>query len=358
MRRRRLALAATAVALVVSGLAAGGALRGDRFRAIARIRQIGGTRIRPNRTIARKRSATPTPPQGPLAGRPQRAGGDPARPQPGVEARPVRAAGHRGRVHRPRRELARAARLQHGPHRHALGRHHAGRARAGRPDVPAEVAAGDGPAVRARHLDAARRAPGPVPRDLRRRGRAGLGAHPAAAVRRRPAAVAAVPDQLLDARGLDRLRRLLGEPGRRPRRLGEVVGDRGPLVAPAAAPHGLRPDQRAMGGPGVADLPRPDRLPRVLRGRAAARAGQGDPRHPPHRRRQPGLVGAAAVRRRPADRHLLHRPARRAAARVQLAQLLPRGVPRVAGPAGRRRREVPASTAAAATSTPSTRRAG
>ena len=57
-------------------------------------------------------------------------------------------------------------------------------------------------------------------------------------------------------------------------------------------------------------------------------------------RQQHRLVGAAAVRRRPEARHVLRADAGGAAARLLLAQLLPRRVPRVAGRPRRRRREL------------------
>ena len=75
----------------------------------------------------------------------------------------------------------------------------------GRPGLPRPVAAGDGPADRAGHLDANRRSPGHVARDVRRRGRAGLGDDPPGAVQPAAPGQPAVPDGLLDARDVDGL---------------------------------------------------------------------------------------------------------------------------------------------------------
>ena len=104
-------------------------------------------------------------------------------------------------------------------------------------------------------LDDARRPPGPVARDVRRGGRAGLGDAAPAAVRRRAAGRGAVPDWLLDAGGLDRLRQLLGRPRRPAHRLGRRLADRREAVAEAALPDGLRPAQRAVDGHRVGRLP-------------------------------------------------------------------------------------------------------
>ena len=71
--------------------------------------------------------------------------------------------------------------------------------------------------------------------------------------------------------------------------------------------------------------------PAMERGLAAIRAG---------RQAQHRLVGAAAVRRRPAARHVLRGRAGGGAARLLVAQLLPGRLPRVAGRPRRRRREL------------------
>ena len=154
-----------------------------------------------------------------------------------------------------------------------------------------------------------------------------------------PPVVAPFPHRLLDAGGLDRLRQLLGRPGRPAHRLGRRLEGRRAAVEAAALPDGLRPAQRAVDGPGVGDLPG-ERVPAVLPRRAPARDGPRPPRHPRDRPAQPGLVGAAAVRRRPEARHVLRGGARREAARALVAQLLPGRVPRVPGRPGRRRREL------------------
>ena len=125
-------------------------------------------------------------PRGPLAGRPAGPGGDRARAQPRLQARrptprPTTAAGFQARDAR----LARAARLQRRPGRHAVGRAHPGRARPGRPDVRRQGAARPRPARRRgtsgsqldMHQDQWHET-------VRRRGRARLGAAPAGAVRR------------------------------------------------------------------------------------------------------------------------------------------------------------------------------
>ena len=164
--------------------------------------------------------------RGPLAGRPARPDRDRARAQPGLEARSVRPTRHARGLHRGRRGMAGGARLQRRPDRHPVGGRDPGRARRGRPDYLATLAAGDGPARRQGHLDAARLPPGHVARDLRRRGRARLGGEPAGAVQPAPADQAAVPDGLLDAGALDRLRPVLGEQERSARRLGRSLGRR------------------------------------------------------------------------------------------------------------------------------------
>ena len=130
-----------------------------------------------------------------MAGRPARPGRDRARAQPGLEARAVRPAGHRGRA------SPRATRAGwRGTASTAPGSAPCGPASrrtqpgVGRPGVPRpkwqrvmDLLAAQG------HLDAARRPPGPVARDVRRRGRAGLGDDPPAAVRPAAAGHGAVP---------------------------------------------------------------------------------------------------------------------------------------------------------------------
>ena len=293
----------------------------------------------PARSGCHRRDSSPAPPRGPLAGRPVRACGGHPRAEPGLQAQALRAAELGHRVPGTRRPLAASARLQRRPDRHPVGRPHPHRARQGRPVLLAQVAAGDGPAGRAEDLDAAGRPPGPVARDVRRRGRPGLGDAPAGAVPAAAGGHRAVPAGLLDAGDLDGLRRVLGEQARPARRVGRgLAGSRAAVAAPAL-PDGLRPDQRAVDGPRVAGLPH-QRLPRLLPPRAAARPRASHRGDPPDRSPQHRLVGAAAVRRRPAGRHLLHGARAGAAARVLMAQLLPRGVLRVAGAADRQRREV------------------
>ena len=103
---------------------------------------------------------------------------------------------------------------------------------------------------------------------------------------------------------------------------------------------GLRPDERAVGRPRVAELP-DDRVRADLRPGAAAGDDQGLARGAQGRRQEPRLVGAAAVRGRPEARHLLHRGRGGEEPRLLVAQLLPRRVLREPGHPGRRHRELP-----------------
>ena len=122
-------------------------------------------------------------------------------------------------------------------------------------------------------------------------------------------------------------------------------------------PDGLRPAQRALDGDRVADLP-DHRLPRVVPHRAAAGHGGRADGRPGDRPRQHRLVGAAAVRRRPGGRHLLHRAREGGAARPLVAQLLPGGLPGEPGRARAPTCRAVARTPTAASGTRSSRPSG
>ena len=277
-------------------------------------------------------------PRGALAGRPAGPGRDRARAQPRLQAQAVRAAGHGRPASRSgtRRGWPGTASTPPASARCGPGSRPNGPG-AGRPGLPRPVAAGARPAGQEADLDPARHAPGPVARAVRRRGRAGLG-------RGRGSCRSASR-----RRSSRRSRPATGRP--RSRRCSTTSGP----TAAACSTAGWRPGRspRSAGGTsrylmGYDLLNEPwmgiewptcltsgcpasyptELQPAMEAGLRAVRAI--DPRQ--HR-----LVGAAAVRRRPAGRHLLHRARGGAAARPLLAQLLPGGLPGEPGRPGHRR---------------------
>ena len=146
-------------------------------------------------------------------------------------------------------------RLQRCPDRDALGRGDARATRRGGPGVLPACGPGDQAAGRPADLDALRRPPGHVARAVRRRGGARVRGEAADAVRADAVREGAVPDGLLDPRGLPGLRRLLGEQGQPPGRLGGGLEAGRPALQEPALLDGLRPAQRALGRQGVAVVP-------------------------------------------------------------------------------------------------------